>query len=66
MSDPGCNGDVQVGDRARRRASRIDDDDLLLGPILLADAQPVERDRMGLGQVGADDQARRSAWSMSS
>ena len=56
MSPPGATGRCRSAAAAVGGAARIDDDDLLLGPGLLGGADAVERHRMGLGHVAADDE----------
>ena len=50
------NGNVQIGDVHRRRPPRVNHDNGQVGPIALRIAESIERDRVRLGHVPADNQ----------
>src|SRR5207237_4747902 len=50
------HGKKEIGVLGRSGAPRVDDHHVLLGPGLLAGANAIERDRVSLGHVAADNQ----------
>src|SRR5207245_2393533 len=58
QGDVAAGGDrkVQIRDVRGGRPPRVDDDDALPRPCFLAVANSVERDRVGLGHVAAEDE----------